>query len=259
MVLGGLTTPLVSHLKIPNETDKTLDVSEFEFTADEIEFLMQIDTLQNTMARYLLVHGTDNPEIGFDDAKHRGRQANRWQKRLNRVMGYRGATGAVTFMDGRLEKQGSGPLSSLAWSSREVCARDQESSFPLSAPWTKPFLLRHVGVHCCTQFEVGKDQLRYRAGKSKDYKWLLVDLSGGTIKLDSEKPDEFMLVDNDGREWQLRAKSEKEAFDWVRTIATNTGAKDLSPQTDSMRDLTTMMEEATDVVEADTDTSQADT
>jgi hypothetical protein len=126
VVLGGLTTPLVSHLKIPNETDKTLDVSEFEFTADEIQFLMQIDTLQNTMARHLLVHGTDNPEIGFDNGKQQGRQAERWQKRLNRVMGYRGATGAVTFIDGRLEKQGSGPLSSLAWSTREVRARDQE-------------------------------------------------------------------------------------------------------------------------------------
>jgi hypothetical protein len=125
IILGGLTTPLVSYLKIPNESENTLNVADFEFTASEIQFLMRIDELQDRLARYLLVHGTNNVEVAFDDAKKKGRQSNLWQKKFSKVVGYLGATGAVTFLDGSLEKRGTGALSSHAWSSRTVGAPEQ--------------------------------------------------------------------------------------------------------------------------------------
>ena len=129
LILGGLTTPLVSYLKIPNESEDTLNVSEFEFTASETQFLMDIDKLQNKVARYLLVHGTDNVEVTFDDGKTKGRQSNMWQQKLNRVVGYRGATGAVTYLEGTLEKRATGTFSSLKWSSRQVRAPHMSLSF----------------------------------------------------------------------------------------------------------------------------------
>ena len=130
LILGGLTTPLVSYLKIPNESENTLNVSEFEFTASESEFLMDIEKLQNKLAYYLLVHGTDNAEVTFDDGKKKGRQSNMWQQKFNRIVGDKGAPGAVTYLEGQLEKRGSGTFSSLKWSSRQVRAPQQESLTP---------------------------------------------------------------------------------------------------------------------------------
>lgn len=86
------------------------------------------------------------------------------------------------------------------------------------------------------KFEIGKDELRYRAGASKGYKWLVVDLSGGTIELqtietahsDSKHDSEFILVDNDGRAWNLRAQSREDALSWVKTITTRTQVEDLN-------------------------------
>ena len=117
---------MVSYLKIPNETDRTLSVVNFEFTDREIKFLMRFDTFQDNLARYLLVHGSDNAELGFDDAKKAGRKANMWQKKLNGVVGYKGATGSITYMDGELLKQGTGRLSSHSWSARQVSASASE-------------------------------------------------------------------------------------------------------------------------------------
>ena len=83
---------------------------------------------------------------------------------------------------------------------------------------------------------MGKDELRYKGGASKGYKWLVVDLSGGTIELQtietedsgSKHDGEFILVDNDGRAWNLRAQSREDASSWIKTITTRTQVKDLS-------------------------------
>lgn len=120
MVLGGLTTPLVSYLKIPNERDKTLNVSHFKFTFNEIQFLMRIDELSDKVAQYLLVHGKNNAGLDFDDQKAAGRQANTWQTKLRNVIGYKGSSGAITFFTGPLQKKGTGALSSNAWTTRLV-------------------------------------------------------------------------------------------------------------------------------------------
>merc|ERR1712166_316952 len=59
IVLGGLTTPLVLWLKIPNEGNGTLDVQSFVFTDDEKKWLHSIDALEERWAERLLVNGTD--------------------------------------------------------------------------------------------------------------------------------------------------------------------------------------------------------
>lgn len=76
------------------------------------------------------------------------------------------------------------------------------------------------------QFEVGKDQLRYRAGASKGHKWLIIDLSGGTVcKAVNLKSNEFEVVDKNDRTWNLRAETSEDAREWVDVIATRTGAE----------------------------------
>jgi hypothetical protein len=88
---------------------------------------------------------------------------------------------------------------------------------------------------------------------------LIVDLAAGTIQIDSENANAFMLVDNDGREWSLRAKSKKEAYDWITAIAINTGVNELSPMTGSMMDLRAVMEVETDAAGVDTDMMAVET
>ena len=88
---------------------------------------------------------------------------------------------------------------------------------------------------------------------------MIVDLAAGTIQIDSENANAFMLVDNDGRECSLRAKSQKEAYDWITAIAMNTGVNDLSPKTGSMMDLRAVMEVETDAAGVDTGMMEVET
>ena len=124
----------------------------FEFTDREIKFLMRFDAFQDKLAHYLLVHGTDNAEVGFDDAKKGGRKANMWQKKLSGVVGYKGATGSITYMDGELHKQGSGALSSHSWTARKVSASASERFFFLLL-FTRTF--RSVQSEPSSHFRVG--------------------------------------------------------------------------------------------------------
>ena len=78
IVLGGLTTPLVGWLKIPNEGDGSLDVSSFELTEKELEWLRDIDTLEERLAKYLLVNGTDTTK-SHSEGTERGRSDAAWK------------------------------------------------------------------------------------------------------------------------------------------------------------------------------------
>lgn len=199
LILGGVTTPLVSLLKIPNEGEGTLNVSEFEFTMKEIEFLMKIDRLDDNLAAHLLVNGVDNAEIEFNEQTAKGLEANLWQQKMQRVTGYKGAMGEWTFIDGELEKRGSGHLSSHKWKTRK--------------------------------FEVGREELRYSAGASKAMRLQTIGLKSGTIRVGpSDHGDhkdkharEITLVDNSNRTWHLRAASVADAKEWATVIVARTG------------------------------------
>ena len=78
IVLGGVTTPLVGWLKIPNEGDGSLDVSSFEFTEKEMEWLGDIDALEERLAKYFLVNGTDTNK-SHSEGTARGRSDAAWK------------------------------------------------------------------------------------------------------------------------------------------------------------------------------------
>ena len=79
MVLGGLTAPLVSWLKIPNEIDGTLDVDKIMelFNEEETEYLLAIDEGFAKWEAYLLIHGRDNAH-NHSDATAQGRADKAW-------------------------------------------------------------------------------------------------------------------------------------------------------------------------------------
>lgn len=82
VILGGLTTPLVQYLRIPNATEGTLDVSKFSFSAHEQRWLRHIDTLETKLARWLLVHGvaTSKTFSQSPPETRRGETSSAWEK-----------------------------------------------------------------------------------------------------------------------------------------------------------------------------------
>eukprot|EP01047_Picozoa_sp_COSAG01_P051596 COSAG01_NODE_5343_length_4322_cov_122.044281_1_plen_698_part_00 len=86
-------------------------------------------------------------------------------------------------------------------------------------------------------FELGKNELRYKAGATKGNSWQTIDLSRGTVmvgkgykpgtctSLDKSKEDAITLVDAQGRTWELRAPSKVQANNWGVAIETRTGCK----------------------------------
>ena len=84
------------------------------------------------------------------------------------------------------------------------------------------------------KFEVGKNELRYKAGATKGNSWQTIDLSGGTVMAgkgyfntyDKSKADDAItLVDAPGRTWELRAPSKVQANNWGVAIETRTGCE----------------------------------
>ena len=64
---------------------------------------------------------------------------------------------------------------------------------------------------------------------------MVLDLSGGTIQLQAvevehggSKCGDFVVVDNDGRAWNLRAQSREDALVWIQTITSRSQVKDLT-------------------------------
>ena len=86
-------------------------------------------------------------------------------------------------------------------------------------------------------FELGKNELRYKAGATKGGSWQTIDLSGGTVMAgkgdrfqpgtydDSKADDAITLVDAQGRPWELRAPSKVQANNWGVAIETRTGCE----------------------------------
>eukprot|EP01047_Picozoa_sp_COSAG01_P022009 COSAG01_NODE_1294_length_10874_cov_23.128062_7_plen_181_part_00 len=107
-------------------------------------------------------------------------------------------------------------------------------------------------------FELGKNELRYKAGATKGGSWQTIDLSGGTVMAgkgyrtemsstkgkvpvwhtdrngkktkkaredDSKKDDAITLVDAQGRTWELRAPTPVQANNWGVAIETRTGCE----------------------------------
>ena len=86
-------------------------------------------------------------------------------------------------------------------------------------------------------FELGKNELRYKAGATKGGSWQTIDLSGGTVMagkgfgdwglaIDESKADDAItLVDAQGRTWELRAPSLVQANNWASAIETRTGCE----------------------------------
>ena len=94
-------------------------------------------------------------------------------------------------------------------------------------------------------FELGKNELRYKAGATKGGSWQTIDLSGGTVMAgkgykpgkvaweddadafldDSKADDAITLVDAQGRHWELRAPSKVQANNWGVAIETRTGCE----------------------------------
>ena len=71
-------------------------------------------------------------------------------------------------------------------------------------------------------FELGKNELRYKAGATKGGSWQTIDLSGGTVMAHNEN---ITLVDAQGRTWELRAPSRVQANNWGVAIETRTGCE----------------------------------
>ena len=80
MVLGGLTAPLVSWLKIPNEIDGTLDLKNIEavFNDEEKDYLCAIKATRDKWEAYLLIHGSDNAH-NANNGTARGRDETAWE------------------------------------------------------------------------------------------------------------------------------------------------------------------------------------
>ena len=86
-------------------------------------------------------------------------------------------------------------------------------------------------------FELGKNELRYKAGATKGGSWQSIDLSSGTVMAgkgytddydyldDSKADDAITLVDAQGRPWELRAPSKVQANNWGVAIETRTGCE----------------------------------
>ena len=83
-------------------------------------------------------------------------------------------------------------------------------------------------------FELGKNELRYKAGATKGGSWQTIDLSGGTVMVGkgdeshrdvSKADDAITLVDAQGRPWELRAPSKVQANNWGVAIETRTGCE----------------------------------
>ena len=97
-------------------------------------------------------------------------------------------------------------------------------------------------------FELGKNELRYKAGATKGGSWQTIDLSRGTVMAgkgykpgksygdvevgdydayldDSKADDAITLVDAQGRPWELRAPSKVQANNWGVAIETRTGCE----------------------------------
>ena len=83
-------------------------------------------------------------------------------------------------------------------------------------------------------FELGKNELRYKAGATKGNSWQTIDLSGGTVMAgkgdgshrdESKADDAITLVDAQGRPWELRAPSKVQANNWGVAIETRTGCE----------------------------------
>ena len=83
-------------------------------------------------------------------------------------------------------------------------------------------------------FELGKNELRYKAGATKGNSWQTIDLSGGTVMAgkgkgdardESKADDAITLVDAQGRPWELRAPSMVQANNWGVAIETRTGCE----------------------------------
>jgi NhaP-type Na+/H+ or K+/H+ antiporter/ABC-type branched-subunit amino acid transport system substrate-binding protein len=81
IVLGGLTTPMVLWLKIPNEGNGTLDVSTFEFTEKEKKWLQRIDKVEERWAQRLLVNGTKTVKTLGNNAK--GKSESKWHAKFH--------------------------------------------------------------------------------------------------------------------------------------------------------------------------------
>ena len=83
-------------------------------------------------------------------------------------------------------------------------------------------------------FELGKNELRYKAGATKGGSWQTIDLSGGTVMAGkgygshrdfSKADDAITLVDAQGRPWELRAPTPVQANNWGVAIETRTGCE----------------------------------
>lgn len=76
------------------------------------------------------------------------------------------------------------------------------------------------------QFEVGKNELRYRAGASKGFQWVKYDMSLGKIEIGEDNtPDRDLLTLVIGdREVPLRAESRAVAIEWATAITMHTEA-----------------------------------
>lgn len=83
VVLGGLTKPLVQFLGIKNEVDGTMDLSEFQFTEEEAEYLGSIETMFARLEKLLLTHtGQKN---SFSNSA-RGRHASLWEAKVQEAI-----------------------------------------------------------------------------------------------------------------------------------------------------------------------------
>lgn len=88
-------------------------------------------------------------------------------------------------------------------------------------------------------FELGKNELRYKAGATKGGSWQSIDLSSGTVMVGkgyhgmagkghhdrSKEDDAITLVDAQGRTWELRAPSKRQANNWGVEIEKRTGCE----------------------------------
>lgn len=81
VLLGGLSIPLIKFLGIPNESDGTMDLEEFEFTEDEANYLSSLEGFFIKLESMLLIPSADDDS--FSAASGRGRHASLWQKKVD--------------------------------------------------------------------------------------------------------------------------------------------------------------------------------
>ena len=101
-------------------------------------------------------------------------------------------------------------------------------------------------------FELGKNELRYKAGATKGGSWQTIDLSSGTVMAGkgwghmadsrfsprhsgrNKADDAITLVDAQGRPWELRAPTQVQANNWGVAIETRTGCEAVGKDEDGM-------------------------